>query len=120
MPDGTLMPPKYIQDIIEFKDLYELTGLNPNTTYTIRFRVKNSLDTWSDWSNSLILKTHTNRAERKHKPHRHNYYHHARKQHHIDDSSMRYNSYLSGDASIVKISLGLIAANFILIRAIFE
>lgn len=101
LADGTEIPAAYYKENIQFKNFYELTKLSPNTTYTIKLRVKNEMDGWSAWSNSLTVKTHKHHAERKHKPHSYHHKYHARKQHHLFDgnSNMEYNKYLTGTAS---------------------
>lgn len=121
MPDGTELPPSYIREAILVKDFYELTHLSPNTTYNIRLRVKNieNKDEWSDWSNTITVKTHKHHAERKHKPHSFHHKYHARKQHHIDNSNLRYNSYLNDSKSLIA-SCSLLAVNFIFIRFFFN
>lgn len=122
MQDGTEMPPLYFKENIEFKDFYELTQLSPNTTYTIRLRVRNELDQWSDWSNSVTVKTHKHYAEKKHKPHSYHHKYHNRKQHHLFDgnSNMQYNSYLTGHASLVSASINLLVVNLMFIKALFN
>jgi hypothetical protein len=119
MPDGTELPPSYVQEAILIKDFYELTHLLPNTTYTIRLRVKNTENEWSDWSNTISVKTHKHHAERKHKPHSFHHKYHARKQHHIDNSNLRYNSYLNDSSSLIA-SIGLLAMNFVFIKFFFN
>lgn len=117
LPDGTVMPPSYYKEEIIFKDFYELTGLSPNTTYTIRLRVKNEHEqNWSKWSNTITVKTHKHHAERKHKPHSYHHKYHARKQHNLFDgnSNMRYNKFLTGNAPVTaSFSVTLLIVNLI-------
>ena len=107
---------------INYKGQYELTRLAPNTTYTIRIRVKNEFNEWSDWSNNLSVRTHWYDVEKKH----HHVYHqrHNNKKHNLHGSSSnvkseRYNNGLyENSAAAVCQSVQFILVNLLLARVL--
>ena len=108
LSDGTELQPTYQNENIQYKDYYEITKLKSNTTYTVRFRVRNDLATeWSDWSQNITVKTHLDEAEKsvKHKTSMHHHHrYHDRKHKQLNGAANaanlntkrdRYNSYMS-------------------------
>lgn len=80
--NGTIVSSRVAQqapmDGTVYKDMHDLLNLTPNTTYTIRVRVKNEFD-WSDWSSNMTVRTRAEDSERllsKHKSPQHAYNHH--------------------------------------------
>lgn len=120
LSDGTELQPTYHNENVQFKDYYEVTKLKANTTYTIRFRVKNDLATeWSDWSQNATVKTHVEDGDKaiKHKSSIHHHRHHERKHKlllgtnaaNLNTKRDRYNSYMddSNSASLNKCKLSV-------------
>ena len=109
-------------DKINYKGQYELTRLAPNTTYTIRIRVKNEFNEWSDWSNNLSVRTHWYDVEKKH----HHDYHqrHNNKKHNLHGASSnvkseRYNNGLyENTAASACQSVQLILVNLLFARVL--
>ncbi len=112
LSDGTELQPTYHIENIQYKDYYEITKLKPNTTYTVRLRVKNDLATeWSDWSQNITVKTHSDEAEKsvKHKTSMHHHRFHDRKHKQLLNGAAnaanlntkrdRFNSYMSDSNS---------------------
>jgi hypothetical protein len=132
LSDGTELQPTYHNENVQYKDYYEVTKLKSNTTYSIRFRVKNSesLADFSEWSQNITVRTHLEDGDKsvKHKSSIHHHRHHDR--HHkqlmgaasLNNKRDRFNSYMSDSNSSparLFVSFGLIFINTILFNFIF-
>lgn len=105
LADGSEAPPTYHNDLIVYKDFYDVSKLHANTSYVVKMRVKNEMNVWSDWSPSLTLKTHADENEKmsKHKGFNiHHHRHHDKKHKNylqsgsrdLNSKRDRYNTYM--------------------------
>lgn len=102
--DGSESIPTYHNENVMYKDYFDLTKLQANSTYTVRLRVKNEINEWSLWSRNLTLKTHSEHSEDKSIRHRSQIYNHRHHKYHKnlaqqagsrDLSGKRFNTYLN-------------------------
>lgn len=77
--DGSEAQATYHNENIVYKDFYEITKLNANTTYVLRIKVRNQFE-WSEWSQNLTVKTHPDENDKSTKHRSYQIHHH--RQHH--------------------------------------
>lgn len=131
--DGSESLPTYHNENTLYKDYYDLTKLNANSTYVFRMRVKNDFNEWSEWSQNLTVRTHAEDGEKllKHKSaqlHHHKQHHDRKHKNYAQQTGSRdlngkrdrLNSYLYDDnnsAFVLRESLNKLAC-LVLISAI--
>ncbi|CAF0715200.1 unnamed protein product [Brachionus calyciflorus] len=110
--DGTESMPTYHNENIFYKDYFDLTKLNANSSYLIRLRIKNEgCNEWSQWSRNISVRTNTEPSDNdkliRHRSQMYN--HHRQKQHKNqaaqqtgsrDLSAKRFNSYFNSASNL--------------------
>ncbi|RNA23788.1 lachesin isoform X1 [Brachionus plicatilis] len=108
-PDGSESIPTYHNENVVYKDFFDLTKLQANSTYTVRLRVKNEMSEWSQWSRNLTVRTHSEQSEDKSIRHRSQIYNHRHHKFHKnlaqqagsrDLSGKRFNTYFNSASCV--------------------
>ena len=93
----------HVEKSFHYRDFYIVSKLTPETSYTVRMRVKNEYDEYSEWSQNLTLTTSGDQSQKiiKHKSlHHHKHYNdRGHKMYGLPGSNLnlkrdRFNSYL--------------------------